>query len=117
MDAFAVLSSTKNSIFKDFIQRKIDAWEEGTDTTLDALSSAALSKYNNMVKQKTWDEKNPKDAKIIALATQVEALQSQTFSKNKSGEATTFSGNENPNKRKTDLPDWRMKKGGRVEDG
>ena len=124
MDFFYALLSTKNSVFKDFIQRKKDQWEDGTDMTLDELSASALSKYNNMVEQRTWNEKDPKDAKIIALATQVETLRSQIGSntyKNNGGSATNTSHNSHPGqqKKRTNMPEWRMKKKGpmKIVDG
>ena len=82
MNLFTALLSTKNTVLQDFIQRKKDQWEDGTDMTFDDLAASASSKYNNMVEQRTWKEKDPKDAKIIALATQVEALKSQMASNN-----------------------------------
>ena len=49
METFEALLSTKNQVFKDFIQRKKDGWETGDDLTLGDLSEYALNKYNNMV--------------------------------------------------------------------
>ena len=53
MDLFTALLSTKNTVFQDFIQRKKDQWEDGTDMTFDELAASALCKYNNMVEQRT----------------------------------------------------------------
>ena len=113
MDTFKALLSTKNEIFKSFVQRMKDAWEMGADTTLNELASTATTKYNNMVKQREWDTKDPKDAKIIALTTKLEAfVNSNGNNGNNSGKSGGGgSGNAtNTNKKKTDIPDWRMKK-------
>ena len=42
----------------------------------DNLIEAALTKYNNMVKQNIWDQKDPKDSKTLALTTKLEVAES-----------------------------------------
>jgi hypothetical protein len=75
MDLFTALLSTKNDVFKSFIQRQKDDWETGKDLDADELIAAATEKYNNMVRQKTWKTSESSTSKIVALATQVKDLQ------------------------------------------
>ena len=71
LDLFQALLSAKNDEFRDYIQRLKDEWEAGKDIQPEVLMESAISKYNNMKKQNTWGRINPKDAKIVALATEL----------------------------------------------
>ena len=67
-----------------------------------------------MVGQKTWNQKDPKEAKIIALTTQVEALRSQIVHRGGSNGDNRINNSNNQNGRSngkfnTDIPEWRMK--------
>ncbi len=106
MDTFKALLTSTNVEFNSYIQRHKDAWEEGKTFTLDGLSIDAINKYNNMVHQKLWNKADPKDAKLLALTTEVQDLKTQL----KLNDADGASGS---NKRKGNfqLEAWRMKKG------
>lgn len=110
MDTFEALLSTKNQVFKDFIQRKKDEWETGDDLTLGELSEFALNKYNNMVEQKGWQQKESGESKLIALMTDLV---------NKSGKKPNPERSLNAQSGKgvsTSVESWRMtKKGDTVE--
>ena len=54
------------------IQRLKDAWEIHKNVEPDILIEAALTKYNNMVEQNIWDQKDPTDAKMLALTTKLD---------------------------------------------
>lgn len=41
----------------------------GKEQDFEDVMESVTIRYNNMVKQKLWSEMNPKDAKILALAT------------------------------------------------
>ena len=58
------------------IQRLKYAWEISENIEPDVLIKAALTKYNNMVNQNIWDQKDPKDANILDLTTKLEFLES-----------------------------------------
>ncbi len=45
--------------------------------TPDRLITACRSKYNNMSNKKQWNQVDPRDAQILALTTQVQALESK----------------------------------------
>ena len=48
-DLFEALLSTKNLVFKNYIQRIQDEWEAGKDILPSELISTAIQKYNNML--------------------------------------------------------------------
>ena len=104
MDTFEALLSTKNQVFKDFIQRKKDAWETGEDITLGELSEDALNKYNNMVEQKSWQQKESGESKLIALMTEMV---------NKNGKKPNSERSQNGQSGRTcstSVESWRMNK-------
>ena len=43
--------------------------------THDEIVSKCTAKYNNLVDQKAWTNSNSRNAKLVALATQVESLE------------------------------------------
>ena len=83
MHPFNALLTSKNDIFWSMIQREKDRGELGEDVLPDSLVEKATTKYNNMILQKIWNQTDPKDAKILALTTKLEVLDS-AFSTSKS---------------------------------
>ena len=77
MHLFDALFTSKNESFVSFIQRKKDDWEIGGTETPTTLISLAFQKYNNMKKQNTWNQTNPKDTKIMDLTTKLQKLEYQ----------------------------------------
>ena len=99
MDMFAALLSTKNQVFKDFVQRKKDAWETGTNIKLNELAEDALNKYNNMLEQRQWQQKESADTKLVAfLSDHLKTGQSGGSLRSKSSKTSTS------------VEAWRMKK-------
>ena len=101
MDMFTALLSTKNQVFKDFIQRKKDSWETGTDFSMHELAEDALNKYNNMLEQRQWQQKESADTKLVALLS----------NHLKTGKTGGSSGG-NSSKPSNNVEAWRMKKKG-----
>jgi hypothetical protein len=106
MDIFNALLTSKNDVFKAFIQRSKDDWETGEDIEADQLIATATEKYNNMVKQKNWKTTESSSSKIIALATQVKDLQDQ-LSKSSSGSQKQTSDKKTPF---LEVAEWRKTK-------
>jgi len=65
---FNALLSGNIEIFTQTIQWENDDWEKGTDVSHEDLISMASSKFKNMIADRSWEKKDPKDAKIVALA-------------------------------------------------
>ncbi len=65
-----------------------------------------MNKFNNMVHQKFWNKTDPKDAKLLALTTEVQDLKSQL-------KCTDVESSSGSNKKKGNfqLDAWRLKKG------
>jgi hypothetical protein len=72
---FAALLTTNNEIFQQFIQAEKNKWELGEDYLADTLIDKATTKYNNMTSGNQWKSNETKDAKIMALSTQLAALE------------------------------------------
>ena len=103
MHLFDAMLTSKNQIFCDYIQIKKNDWEEGSEVQPDTLMQEATTKYNNMCKQNTWNKSDPKDAKIIALTTQLKSLE------DKLGDTTPSA------KKGKGIPAWRLKKEGETK--
>ena len=90
-----------------------DKWELGTDVTSDFLIESAVVKYNNLVKQKLWNRGESKDAKIVALATKVEELETALATTSSKNSSSLSSNNSSRSTGKSsNIPDWKMKNTG-----
>ena len=75
-------------------------WQEGTKVrTFEDLAEVAKNVCNNVVTTGTWDAVDPKDARVIALSTQLEELYKSTSPKHVPVPPTY------------ETPAWRKKKG------
>ena len=91
MDLFNDLLLSKNNIFNDYIQRSKDEWEVGKDFDPDEIIATAIEKYNTMIRQKIWKTQDSLTSKIVALTTQVKALEDRI---KKGSKDTSSSGND-----------------------
>ena len=65
--------------FATHVCDKRKAWELGGTKTADTTIAEAVTIYINLFEASTWEYKDPKDAKIMALTTELESLrQAQT---------------------------------------
>jgi len=78
LDLFNALQTVPNPDFAAKIRDERQAWEIGGDKPADQIIAEALTIYNNAVSQNRWDNKDPKDAKIMALTTEVQQLRAET---------------------------------------
>ena len=109
MHLFDALLTSKNDSFVGFIQRKKDDWEIGGTETPTTLISLAVQKYNNMKKQNTWNQTNPKDAKIMALTTKLQKLENQVACYAVSSGTHQDKSNAKGGKSSGGIDKWRMK--------
>ena len=77
LDLFNALKTVLNADFATFVRDERQAWEIGGEKQPDQLIAEALTIYNNAVSANRWEYSDPKDAKIIALATKVVQLEAQ----------------------------------------
>ena len=120
LDIFQALLTGKNMVFQQYIQRKRDDWDIGTDVEPDDLITDAVTKYNNMIMRKTWKEVEPKDSKLAALTTELKDLREKFALVTKSSGGGSSSGGDagktKPPKVNT-VEKWRLTKtlGDKVE--
>jgi hypothetical protein len=104
---FKGYGAATDKVFVEYISRKLEKYEEGEDTTPDALMEQANSKYKLMKEQNTWNAPSEQEEKILALMTEVKNL--KRFKKK---EPTYKKEDKYPNKAKssnkkaTDKPSW-----------
>lgn len=119
LDMFNALETGKNEKFNSHIDKMRTQWEEGEDFDVDQITTAATTKYNNLLEAKKWKtDGDQRNSKIVALTTQVEELkkQIQGQSSNASGGTSNGRGDRSGAKssnRGPTLPDdqqWRLKK-------
>jgi hypothetical protein len=65
-------------------KKKEDAYDDGTDTTAEALMLRAAEKYKRMVEAKEWKAPSPEHEKIIALEAAIKKLTSKQSNANPS---------------------------------
>jgi len=77
----AALKTGPNHTFNTFVQRIEDETESGigamANLTSDQVITACRAKYNNMVSKKEWTAVDPREAQILALATQMKEMQAK----------------------------------------
>ena len=62
--------------FREFVQRKKDAYEEGDEvTTTEDLMEKAKNKYSSLVQQGKWNEESEEQQRIIALQAKIQKLE------------------------------------------
>jgi hypothetical protein len=71
---FKGYGAATDKVFVEYIGRKLEKYEEGEDTTADALMEQANSKYKLMKEQATWNAPSEQEEKILALMTEVKNL-------------------------------------------
>jgi hypothetical protein len=72
---YAVLCSDKE--FVNYIKRKYETYEEGTDIDPDDLMKLADMKYKILKEAGKWNAPSPGEEKILALEAQIKGLKRQ----------------------------------------
>ena len=73
-DLFKALETVPNTDFAAHVREEKRRWEIGGEKSADQLILEIVTIYNNAVASNTWDNKDPKDAKIMALTTEMQEL-------------------------------------------
>ena len=94
-DLFKALKTFKNKVFVDFIICHEDAWEadasNDTQEMIDLFIQKVRTKFKNMSENRLWDVVDPADAKLLALTTQLAAVEKQ-FAEARSGASVSGAG-------------------------
>ena len=117
-DTFKSLSTTNNEEFEMFVKDLKGKWETDTNEesalTHDELVEKCTAKYNNLVDQKAWNTNNTKNAKLVALATQVKTLEQKLADSTNNSTSNRNTGGPNKSNRNGKfggpLPAWRLTK-------
>ena len=112
LDLFNAFKTVPNPDFEAHVRDERKLWELGGEKDVDQIISEALVIYNNAITANRWQTKDPKDAKILALQTQVEqlvGLHQQSLKANTTQAPQT--NRSTPRQQFTEIADWRMKKG------
>ena len=107
------LSATDKS-FTTYIDKKLEAYEEGQDMTADQLMLWARNKYDLLRDKGTWNAPTEQEEKIIALQAQVKEMAkklstkkskttNKSTSQNKSDSKTT---DKKKKSKRPERPDW-----------
>jgi hypothetical protein len=111
-DLFNALLTSTNETFLNWVTRIQDNYETGTDVVPSTLIKDAVTKYNNMVEKGKWKSGESKDAKLVALTTQLDDLKKRF---NKEGKKTGGGGGKSTNDSddfatKYKIDKWRLSK-------
>jgi hypothetical protein len=113
---FKGYGAATDKIFVDYVERKKEKYEEGEETTPDALMDQANSKYKLMKERNTWNAPSEQEEKILALMTEVRNLKK---SKKKDTpwkkEAKPSNKSKSNHKKATEKPSWFTKEPSKEE--
>ena len=87
--------------FKAFIQRKEDEYDEGDDIDSNRLMNLASVKYSVLKQRGTWNAPDPRDAKIVALQSQLATIKKQVNSQSNKKNKSNDNNNRRNNKEST----------------
>ena len=113
LDLFNAFKTVPNPDFAAHVRDERKQWELGGEKDVDQIISEALVIYNNAVTANRWQTQDPKDAKILALTTQIDKLvemQTKLAAHATNGPSNSTS-RYSSRFQFTELADWRMKKG------
>lgn len=95
---FKAYKTVPDREFVRYIKEKEDAYDDGAETTAEALMLRAADKYKRMVEAKEWKAPSPEHEKIIALEAAIKKL---TSKQTKTTTASNSSNNRNKGKTNT----------------
>ena len=101
--------------FTTYIDKKLEAYEEGQDMTADQLMLWARNKYDLLLDKGTWNAPTEQEEKIIALQAQLKEMEKKLSTKkpqqNQKGKSTSSNKpNDKKKSKRVEKPDWFTKK-------
>ena len=118
VNLFKGYRACNDSEFREYIKRKEDAYDEGSDLTVDQLMNLALNKYQLMMDDKTWLQPTAEQREIVALTAKINQLTKQKAGNknksdnksksNKKGKGKGKKDSQNKDK-KPKYPEWKSK--------
>ena len=108
------LAATDKS-FTTYIDKKLEAYEEGQDMTADQLMLWARNKYDLLLDKGTWNAPTEQEEKIIALQAQLKEMEKKLSAKkpqqNQKGKSKSGTKpNDKKKSKRVEKPEWFTKK-------
>ena len=108
---FKAYTATDNANFRDYMELKESAFDEGQDFTAEQLMQLAQDKFAVLKQKGKWMAQSEDQKKIVALEAQVSKLQKSKASANKPGKTmakpkSKKAAKANAPKNKEDRPKW-----------
>lgn len=82
---FKGYEAVSDSTFRDYIQQKKDAYQEGGQMSYKSLMALALTKYQVLVQTKKWNAPTAEEEKLIALRAELNSKVKKLQQKRKRG--------------------------------
>ena len=105
-DTFGALLTAPNTRFTQFFEHEKMLWEAGKHYDFDTLDSMAKTVYNNMCTDQSWNALDPKDAKIVALRTEINNVREELKKAHDNNTKSSSSGTPD-----FTIDQWRKEKG------
>jgi hypothetical protein len=117
VNLFKAYEMVPDTTFNNWLIRKKENYEEGSDLNSDSLMLDALNRYQSLVREGKWQSESPDSKKIIALTAQIDQMQKllkgTKFKLHKNSKNSTYpSGNHKKNsapkqKSKKEMEAWK----------
>ena len=110
INLFKGYMAATDKAFTAYIEKKLEAYEEGQHITADQLMLWARNKYDLLRDKGTWNAPTDEEEKIIALQAQVKAMAKQLNQTKEKGQSNPKSSAKKSNKKaaqkKKEKPEW-----------
>ena len=106
MNLFKGYMACTDKVFVRYIEKKMDAYEEGDDITATELMAYAKLKYDIIKERNMWNAPSPEEQQILALRSEVNALKTAQSKGNRSNKQRQ---NGNKSDKDKSKPDWMTK--------
>ena len=114
VNLFKAYNNVPDKVFVDYILRKKESYEEGSDVTVDTLMADSLNRYQALKSEGKWKLESPEDKNYVALQTELSEFKdllkksklklsdkSLPKSSNKSGKKKNSNKSDHGNKQKS----------------
>ena len=111
IDIFDALRTGSNDEFREEIRRLERDYERGQPLTWRELMEFAESIYNDFIDKGTWNKKDPRDERIMALATIIQNMEKNNVaytSTASSGNSAGYTRNNPKNHKFRPIPGWKL---------
>ena len=79
VNLFKGYMACSDAVFRNYIQRLKDRYDEGEDMTVDFVLTKGLTKYQELKQDKTWNQPSEEKQQLTALTASFEALKDKNL--------------------------------------